>query len=166
MTKNQVKTEAPANGDVNAGVSSANENLPATVKEASSLVPKNLKADLFYSKEQMAAFLKNLDADRKVEITATYLTPEDQFEGGEARRFVFTGFSSVTAMEGQGDENGKVKAITLFGDDEKPYIAASSLLVGACENLPLNTAIEITYLGKSRSKNGFKYDNFTVEKFV
>ncbi len=168
MAKTTAKTQDNANvEEVNVGVSSANEKLPATTKEASSLnVPKQLAADKFYSKEQMAAMLTGLDKDRKVEVTATYLSPEEHFTEGEAQRFVFMGFSSVTAMEGQGDENGKVKAIKLFGEDQQIYIAASAILVSACEELPINTAIEVTYLGKEKGKKGYRFDNFMVERFV
>ncbi len=93
------------------------------------------------------------------ELTSEYLTPEDQFELGEEKRFIFTGMRKIAAMEA-GKERSD--AVCLMDATGKSWITAAAVVVGSCIDLKPFTAVSLVYKGKEVGKNKMKYDAFDV----
>ncbi len=98
-------------------------------------------------------------------IGADYFT----IEPGEEARLLFV---EMTEMNGMGaDKDKMIDAVKLFDPKDGRFkINADKVVVSACKSLAAkdrsNVAIQITCTGMTKSKNGFKYKDFTINELL
>lgn len=141
-------------------VAETSKEVSETIKEREIV---QISPDVFLTQENMDALLAMSKNDSIKEVlSAEYLQGETMTEG-EPVNFVFSGRKQIKVINQQTKLPEMLEAVKLYKGDGKQYLNASSLVVGDLRDVPVNSVIELIYLGKKKSNNGpNKYDNFRV----
>lgn len=125
-------------------ISPVENNVPATI---------NLGGKVM-SVEEMGEELKKMEVGE--ELTSEYFS----LEPGESERVFFVGNTTMTSKNPEG---GETTAVKLLGPDGKMYVNGDRVIVGALNQLPVPTAVEIECTGYTKSAKG-KYRTFNIRK--
>lgn len=131
-----------------------NENLPPAKNSPAPAI--NVSAETLRDDKTLNEVFDSMDkieTSKAQELTSNYIEFGD-FEEGEERNYIFTGFTEFV------DDNQQVRpAVTLMDKNRKSWVCASIVTVKALQKVSkVPQPVRIRVNGKVKGKNGSYYD--------
>lgn len=125
------------------------------INETTALVPLDSEAVQILQPEQ----LPDLDAmDEGMSLAPSYR----EFQEGQSVRAVLCGFSEMESQKKDGQDKGRMIPMAVFQSKDGVWVNAGANLVQQVKNVPIGTALQVTFKGKERTKGGFSVNTFEV----